>query len=376
KEDDEDMEEEVEKFNEVVLDHLLSHEPDRARLVRRLQQEQPVSLKDTGSLPPLKMNGSETAEGMTGSFSMSLSGLRASMMAEDAKKIREAQEGDGVRSSFSSDPYLAPYMMTRPGWDLWIEGQVTRYSDDEGGRDRDGLFSILYVGADYAVAPGMIVGALVQVDHTDHDIDSDDVWGNIEGTGWMAGPYMGAKISENLIFDARAAWGQSSNDVELDSDDSEFRTGEFDMERWLVSAKLTGLYHHGGWRISPHVGVIWGNQDQDAFKNSLDQHVSSSSVSLGRVTFGPEFGYTETLSDGSTIEPHLAIEGIWQFDGHEMQLGDETVKTDDFRAKVEGGVIYATPEGYKLRAAGSYDGLGDDEFEAWSAKAWLNVPLN
>lgn len=43
---------------------------------------------------------------------------------------------------------------------------------------------------------------------------------------------------------------------------------------------------------------------------------------------------------------------------------------------VEGGVIYATPDGYKFRAAGSYDGIGDDDFDVWTAKAWLNIPLN
>ena len=298
------------------------------------------------------------------------------MLVEDARKIREAQEGDGTKSSFGSDPYLAPYLMTRPGWDLWIEGQITRYSDDEGGRDRDGTFGIVYIGADYALAPGVIVGALVQIDHTDHDIKSDDLRGNIEGTSWMVGPYFGAKISDNLIFDARAAWGRSTNDIELDSTDSEFRTGDFDMERYLATAKLTGMYHYDGWRISPHVGVAWGNQDSDAFNNSIGQSVGSTDVSLGRVTFGPEFGYKQTLEDGSVIEPHIAIEGIWQFDGHEIDFGDSTVKTDDFRAKVEGGIIYATPDGYKFRAAGSYDGIGDDSFDAWSAKAWLNIPLD
>ncbi|WP_170144349.1 autotransporter domain-containing protein [Dichotomicrobium thermohalophilum] len=372
---DEEMEEEVEKFNETTLKLLLTHGPDRARLVRRLQEEQPLSLKDTSPLPPLKMSGEMGPEGMQGSFSMSLSGLRASMMAEDARKIRKAQDGDGMTSSFADDPYIAPYMMTRPGWDLWIEGQISRYSDDSAGRDRDGTFSILYVGADYAVAPGVIVGALVQVDHTDQDIDGD-VWGEIEGTGWMVGPYFGAKIGDNLIFDARAAWGQSDNDIELESDDGGHRTGDFDMERWLVTGKLTGMYYYDGWRISPHVGVAWGTQDQDAFTNSLGQRVGSSSVTLGQLTFGPEFGYTKRLESGATLEPHLAVEGIWNFDGNEIDFATGTESTDDFRAKVEGGFIYATPDGYKFRAAGSYDGIGGDDFEAWSAKAWLNIPLD
>jgi hypothetical protein len=34
------------------------------------------------------------------------------------------------------------------------------------------------------------------------------------------------------------------------------------------------------------------------------------------------------------------------------------------------------PDGKALRASGSYDGIGDDDFEAWSGKLWLNIPLD
>lgn len=375
KEEDEEMEDITKLFIYRRVDNLLSHDPDRARLLRRLQEQQPVSLKDT-ALPPLKMTGSMDGESGQVQFSTSLSQMRASMMAQDAAKIRKAQTGDGMKSSFADDPYIAPYMMTRPGWDIWIEGQISRYDDTTAGIERDGIFKILYVGADYAIAPGVIVGALVQVDRTDESVDDPDIWGEIEGTGWMVGPYMGAKISDNLMFDARAAWGQSDNDIQLESEDGGFRTGEFETDRWLVTAKLTGLWHHGGWRISPHVGLAWGNEDQDAYNNSIGQTIGANSITIGRVTFGPEFGYKHMMLDGSVIEPHIAIEGIWNFDGDDLVINGTTVDTDEFRAKVEGGVIFATPDGYKLRAAASYDGLGADDFEAWSAKAWLNIPLD
>jgi len=375
KEEDEEMEDITKLFIYRRVDNLLSHDPDRARLLRRLQEQQPVSLKDT-ALPPLKMTGSMDGESGQVQFSTSLSQMRASMMAQDAAKIRKAQTGDGMKSSFADDPYIAPYMMTRPGWDIWIEGQISRYDDTTAGIERDGIFKILYVGADYAIAPGVIVGALVQVDRTDESVDDPDIWGEIEGTGWMVGPYMGAKISDNLMFDARAAWGQSDNDIQLESEDGGFRTGEFETDRWLVTAKLTGLWYHGGWRISPHVGLAWGNEDQDAYINSIGQTIGANSITIGRVTFGPEFGYKHMMLDGSVIEPHIAIEGIWNFDGDDLVIGGTPVDTDEFRAKVEGGVIFATPDGYKLRAAASYDGLGADDFEAWSAKAWLNIPLD
>jgi outer membrane autotransporter protein len=380
KETDDEMEDVTKVFINRRVDNLLSHNPDRAHLLRRLQEdEQPVSLKDSDPLPPLKFSGQMDERGIVGmQFSSSLSQMRSAAIAADAANLREArrsEDGPGM-SYMASDPYLAPYLVTRPGWDLWIEGQVSRYDDSTGGINREGLFSILYVGVDYAVGPGMIVGALVQVDHTDEDVKNPNLYGTVEGTGWMVGPYFGARISDNLIFDARAAWGRSSNDIELFSPDVGWRKGSFDTDRWLATAKLTGLWHHDGWRFSPHVGVAWGTEHQDAYSNSIDQSIGANRATIGRVTFGPEIGYRIMLEDGTVVEPHVSLEGIWNFHTEDLVVGGTVVSPDEFRAKLEAGVIFASPDGYRLRAAGSYDGLGDSDFEAWSAKAWLNIPLN
>ena len=52
------------------------------------------------------------------------------------------------------------------------------------------------MGADYVLAPGVLVGALVQVDDTKEDTDDPELKGEIDGTGWMAGPYLGVRLYE------------------------------------------------------------------------------------------------------------------------------------------------------------------------------------
>ncbi|MCP4247197.1 MAG: hypothetical protein GY778_09130, partial [bacterium] len=49
---------------------------------------------------------------------------------------------------------------------------------------------------------------------------------------------------------------------------------------------------------------------------------------------------------------------------------------NDLRAKVGGGVMFTRPNGVSLHATGSYHGIGDDDFLAYSGKLWVNVPLN
>ena len=63
----------------------------------------------------------------------------------------------------------------------------------------------------------MIVGALVQFDWAKDD--SGVLASKVDGNGWMIGPYLSARIHENIYLDLRAAWGRSSNDSTLGYDD-------------------------------------------------------------------------------------------------------------------------------------------------------------
>lgn len=59
--------------------------------------------------------------------------------------------------------------------------------------------------------PGLLIGALMQFDFADET--SGALNSDVEGNGWMAGPYLSARLTDNLFFDARAAWGRSENTI-------------------------------------------------------------------------------------------------------------------------------------------------------------------
>ena len=102
-------------------------------------------------------------------------------------------------------------------------------------------------------------------------------------------------------------------------------------------------------------------------------------MTLGRFSFGSEFGYRHQAAGGSIVEPHVAIKGLWDFDDAgnlSNTLADTVASADDLRGKVEGGILFTRPDGVSMRATGSYDGIGADDFEAYSGKLWLNFPLN
>lgn len=420
--DDPRMEEETERFVKRRVDNLLSHGPDRARLLRRLR-ERPAekSLKDSEPLKfarsgrastvatpgglsrfayqsvPGRTDGTLEAGHSSGGssnpffdtilghasklatnqnsfkFGTSLSALRSQAAQHEAKQRQAKVKAAGL--SFSGATSDAHYDK-QTGLDIWIEGQYSRYNDDVGGVNREGHFKVFYVGADYLMAPGLLVGFLGQVDHTSEDIQQVGETGEIDGTGWMVGPYVGVHLFKNLFFDARAAWGQSDNDIWLQDNVLGYREGSFTTDRWLATATLTGSEHFGRWRISPQIGIAYGHEKFGTYQNSAGLIVQGGEASIGRATGKLEIGYRMQTSDGTRIEPHASIEGIWNFASDDLVINGAVVNSAESRAKVEGGVLVVTPDGWSFRAAGHYDGIGGDDFHAYGGSLWVNVPLN
>ena len=168
-----------------------------------------------------------------------------------------------------------------PRFDIWARGMFTRYKDTVGGVDEDGTFGLLYVGGEYKVTPALLLGLLAQFDWTDEEDDRTGI--GTEGEGWMAGPYIVGKLAPQVYFQARAAWGQSDNAV------TPFGTytDDFDTTRWLASALIEGRYRRGPWRISPMGSIIYFEDEQERYIDTLGNTITGQTVSLGRLTFGP-----------------------------------------------------------------------------------------
>jgi uncharacterized repeat protein (TIGR01451 family) len=355
-------------------DQLLSNEPDRNRLIRRLpgslwggQNTQTAQAGSTGST--FTAAGGQ-GEGTRIAFATSLSQLAADKRAARQKKPDDQMMGLGAGSGgyLKDDP---PLPVWNYGFDLWVEGHYTHFEDDQGKADRSGKLGVMYFGADYLINPGLLVGALAQFDWMEDS--SNTLKSSVDGRGWMVGPYMSARLSENIFFDARAAWGESDNSI------SPFGTYEdsFQTKRWLVRGNLTGNWNFGHWRLTPSASVARIEEDSDAYTDSLGALIPGQNMALGRVTFGPEIGYRYFASDGNIIEPHMALQGLWDFEKPDtLTLGSEVVGPDDFRGKLEAGVMLMMPEGASVRATGAYDGIGSDDFHAYSGQMWVNLPLH
>jgi outer membrane autotransporter protein len=259
---------------------------------------------------------------------------------------------------------------TRSGFDLWIEAHVSQFKAEDRGLNNSGHFGIVYAGADYLLTSSILVGALVQYDWAGER--SKTFGSEVSGQGVMAGPYVSVRLTPNLFLDARAAWGLSDNKV----DPFGLYEDTFATNRWLASANLTGNWRFGNIRLTPSAGVTYVEEKQHSYVDALGVFIPSQTVSLGRFAVGPEIAYRFVTGSGATIEPHVSLKGIWDFDKPDVAtVGGLILAGDDLSARLQAGLLARAPSGWSFRGVVSYDGVGSSQFNSIGGQVWLNVPL-
>lgn len=297
-----------------------------------------------------------------------------------SQMLRHGAESENARvKSLLGDSAMGLGAMTVPTartaftpFDIWVEGQYFRFSDDRDATDTDGHFGIFYLGADYVFSRYFLLGALVQFDSMHERSSREDF--DIEGKGWMAGPYATIRLSENVFLQSRAAFGRSTNEV------SPFLTytDKFSSRRWLASTSLVGNWVFDNLQFRPRASIAYIEDVSDSYVDSLGVTIPGIRTSLGQAKAGPEFSYRFEHPDGSVIEPRVAIEAIWNFDaGNQIvDFGDTLSGPEEVRGRVELGFRATSAAGIAVDVSGSYDGIGSDDFRSVGGKATIRVPLN
>jgi hypothetical protein len=320
----------IEDFFETRANLILSNQPDIQRRIDRLNGQASSATSVTSLLSYLP----ELEEGNPVTFSASLASMR--------------RLPDG---SFETSPF-----------DLWFAGTYVKFDTDDG---PGGDFGMGTFGADYLVSPDVLIGGFVQVDRLSQSASSDDA--SISGTGWLAGPYATARISQNVFFDIVAGMGTSSNKV------SPFGTYEddFDATRWLVSASLQGEWEYGAWTFSPRARMSYFEETSKQYVDSLGVTIPDVKVGLGQVAFGPGVSYRHETDGGVIIDTGLRVDAIADF----VEKSDES-GFDNLHARLEGAIDFTFPTGARLGVSVAQDGTGSGEYQATSGRVRVSVPLN
>ncbi|ANU07434.1 autotransporter outer membrane beta-barrel domain-containing protein [Paraurantiacibacter namhicola] len=312
---------------------LLSHQPDLQRRIDRLEgRSRSGGLAVGGVMLP----GSDKLP-LSGTIGAGALAVSAGMTAAGATRQ------DGVSGS----------------WDIWGELYASTFDFSGAG----GNATVIYGGVDYAVSPGLLVGVMGQYD--DIGMDKAVTTGVLGGEGWMAGPYITARLAPDLFLDARAAWGQSANTI------SPFGTytDTFDTDRLLLAGTLTGNYDLAtGLVLRPEAAVHWLQEDAKSYTDSLGSTIPGLKSDLGQLSFAPRLMYRLPVDDRTDARPWVEARGIYAWGDQPTAFGG-----DDLRLRLEGGVDLLTEGGIRASLSGFHDGIGISGYSASGVHLRLGV---
>ncbi len=242
-------------------------------------------------------------------------------------------------------------------FDVWAEATFSALDYN----DQSGKFSLLYVGADYRLNHNLVVGVMAQFDR--FSPSGARTAGSASGHGWMAGPYVTARIAPNLYADVRAAWGTSNNTISpLGSYVDPFATS-----RALYSASLIGQFDVGeATQIRPELTFRHLEERQKSYIDSFGVTIPGQNVGQGEIAFRPRIQHNMAVGGGWTLRPFLAADGIYSW-GLERQ----SVFNNQFRMRVEGGADLVSAQSLRIGISGFHDGIGSGNFSNSGAR--INV---
>jgi hypothetical protein len=249
--------------------------------------------------------------------------------------------------------------------DFWLQGRMQNYAStslDTG--TSDGSLGVLYLGTRSMVGPDIMLGALAQLDRGVESSKYDAP--EMAASGWMAGPYMSMKLGSGVVFDGRAAWGETENAVASpDIDDSL-------TARRLVRGKFTGRRDVHGWSVAPSVGLVY---IEDAVRDSATGETKAAGT--GKVEVLPEVSKRFAVDDVTFIEPRAAVGAFVGFDDLQaLNPAVPSVLPTDVQLKAEAGVAYGVKDGSSLQATGGVEsGTSTAAPQNWTGRLQLNVPL-
>ncbi len=250
---------------------------------------------------------------------------------------------------------------------FWARGGATFFSDDGGAIAYDGATGFGQAGLDYAASARLRVGFMLQGDLSRQDGGASGV--DIDGVGFLAGPYAVFRLSSAFTVEALALGGAGFNTAE----NAAGAEADYTSTRGLVSAKLTGTFSSeiSNWWLRPAIRGGYYVADSERFSLG-GVAAGAETVSLGELRFGPDIGYRFETGAGE-IRPFVGVDGVATF---ATGVAANTPDPEGFSGSVRAGIESRFSGGLKLSATARYDGLGDDDYDAVSGALEFKLPLN
>jgi hypothetical protein len=247
-------------------------------------------------------------------------------------------------------------------WNVWMEGRVVGATDSLAGSNALGFMGA--VGAGYTFLPWLAAGLAVGVEGFETKLATPGQ--RIGTTGLTAAPYLGFRLNENIT--ATVFGGLTT--IAYNSNPASGVSAQFDSLRLFFGGGVSGTWHDGPWRFQPTLGGTFASEQMRGYTDSAGTIVPSQTLTYGRVSAGPEIGYTFWQSDQRwSVEPFVMAHANIDFTSTNLTgLNGQSLL---LRPGTEGsgtaglGFDLRFPIGFSLRAQASYESIGVAGLDVW-----------
>lgn len=243
-------------------------------------------------------------------------------------------------------------------YDVWAEVSLGTYRAD----GAKGRYVIAQLGADVLLTERVLAGLQVQYDSTSWRKGVSDA----SGSGFMAGPYISAKLSENIFAHLSASYGWSSDKVDV------LGTGNavsYRSRRLLLSAATSGTFDiMEGLTFAPTASISYIRETIPALATRNAAGPVKQTVSTGEAVFAPRFNGKFELGDGLLASPFIEFAGIYSWGS-----AADTANVAGLRGRVKAGSTITAENGVSLNTSVGYDGIGKGGFGSLSGRIGLDI---
>lgn len=247
-------------------------------------------------------------------------------------------------------------------WNVWMEGRM--FSAKDALAQTNALGFVGSTGGDYKVLPWLATGMSLGVESFRTNF-GPGVGSTM--TGFTAEPYFGFRLDDNMF--ASAFFGVSS--LTYGVNPAYGVAGQFAALRGFFGGALTGVWHEGPWRLQPSVTGQYGTEQQYGYTDTAGNSVPPQVVTYGRISAGPEIGYTiKDIAGFVTIEPYVIGKVNIDFASSPVVLFNGTplvVRSGTFGSGTAGlGFAMTLDNGIYFKIQGTYESIGVSGLDIWS----------
>ena len=292
---------------------------------------------------------------------------RRAMQAElaptaDGEKRPTPPSSFGIRSSDLIDLCESDEAQFNPAvemlgrkWNVWMEGKLVGAWDSLAQTNSTGFIGA--AGVDYKFRPWLAVGMSVGVETFETKFGFNSV--RLGSVGLSAVPYVGFRLSDNVFASAFVGLTQ----ITYNSNPQLGDTANFTALRVMFGGSLVGQWQYGDWRIRPILSASYASESQAGYTDSLGNVVSGQTVTYGRISAGPEVGYTFWGPERAwSVQPYVLAKANLDFASSNAVLlqGQSVVLRPGTLGSGSAGlgVDNRFSSGFYLRVQGSYDSIG------------------